>query len=159
MTREERFKMDMVDEFKQMCEIVEEGGRIIENKQRMLKALEQEPCKDVPDISDGNIYDSSIKTELKPCEDCISRQYLLDNCVVDKVTMPYVPVSKIENAPPVTPQPKMGRWIEEINDYGKVVGWHCSKCYEDTGFTTDCKWDFCPKCGVKTENAKDKISE
>jgi hypothetical protein len=30
-------------------------------------------------------------------DDAISRQYLLDNCVVDKVTMPYVPVSKIEN--------------------------------------------------------------
>lgn len=43
-------------------------------------------------------------------EDCISRQYLLDNCVVDKVTMPYVPVSKIENAPPVTPQQKIS-WI------------------------------------------------
>ncbi len=42
--------------------------------------------------------------EIEPCNDCISRQYLLDNCVVDKVTMPYVPVNKIENAPPVTPQ-------------------------------------------------------
>ncbi len=40
------------------------------------------------------------------CTDCISRQYLLDSCVVDKVTMPYVPISKIENAPSVTPQPK-----------------------------------------------------
>ncbi len=44
----------------------------------------------------------------EPCDDCISRQYLLDNCVVDKVTMPYVPVNKIENAPPVTPQLKTG---------------------------------------------------
>lgn len=43
MTKEERFKMNMLDEFKQMCEIVEKGGRIIINKQRMLKALEQEP--------------------------------------------------------------------------------------------------------------------
>lgn len=46
MTREERFKMDMIDEFKLMCKIVGENGRIIANKHRMLKALEQEPCED-----------------------------------------------------------------------------------------------------------------
>ena len=45
MTREERFKMDMIDEFKLMCEIVGNNGRIIVNKHRMLKALEQEPRK------------------------------------------------------------------------------------------------------------------
>lgn len=45
MTREERFKMDMIDEFKLMCKIVGENGRIIANKHRMLKALEQEPRK------------------------------------------------------------------------------------------------------------------
>ncbi len=49
--------------------------------------------------------------EQEPCEDCISRQYLLDNCIVDKATMPYVPISKIENAPPVNPQPKTEHWI------------------------------------------------
>ena len=52
-------------------------------------------------------FSMAIKSlEQESCTDCISRQYLLDNCVVDKVTMPYVPVCKIENAPPVTPQPK-----------------------------------------------------
>lgn len=46
--------------------------------------------------------------EQTPCEDAISRQYLLANCVVDAVTMPYVPVNKIKNAPPVTPQELSG---------------------------------------------------
>lgn len=45
MTREEIFKMDMINEFKSMCKIVENSGRIILNKYRMLKALEQEPRK------------------------------------------------------------------------------------------------------------------
>jgi phage regulator Rha-like protein len=46
MTREERFKMDTIDEFKLMCKIVGSNGRIIANKHRMLKALEQqEPRK------------------------------------------------------------------------------------------------------------------
>ena len=39
-------KMNMVDEFKEMCKIIENSGQIIENKQRMLKALEQEQKKD-----------------------------------------------------------------------------------------------------------------
>ena len=47
------------------------------------------------------------------------------------------------------PQPMTGHWIAEINDYGEVMGWHCDKCYEDSGFTTTCKWDFCPNCGAK----------
>lgn len=41
MTREERFNMDMIDEFKQMCEILEKDGKIIYYKHRMSKALKQ----------------------------------------------------------------------------------------------------------------------
>ena len=48
-----------------------------------------------------------------------------------------------------SPQPKTGHWIDEIDDYGKVIWWHCDKCYEDSGFTTDCKWKYCPNCGAK----------
>ena len=44
-------------------------------------------------------------------------------------------------------EPKTGRWIEERNDYGEIIHWHCSNCYEDSGFTTTCKWDYCPNCG------------
>ena len=46
-------------------------------------------------------------------------------------------------------EPKTGHWIAEIDDYGEVIGWHCDKCYEDSGFTTDCKWNFCPNCGER----------
>ena len=44
---------------------------------------------------------------------------------------------------------KTGCWIEERNDHGEVTGWHCDKCYGDSGFTTTCKWAFCPNCGTK----------
>ena len=132
----------------------------------IIKELEQKSCEDVPNINDGNIYkcscgygwnkskvvrhhfcpncgkpvDGSIKTGLKPCEgeDCISRQYLLDNCVVDKVTMPYVPVNKIENAPPVVPQQKTGRWIHN----------KCDKCGASRPPLFD---NYCPNCGAKME--------
>ena len=50
--------------------------------------------------------------------------------------------------PPVTPTRPKGRWIEERNDYGEITHWHCSNCYDDSGFTTTCKWDYCPNCGA-----------
>ena len=65
MTREERFKMDMIDEFKQMCKIVEKDGRIITNKQRMLKALEQKPTNPC----DLCIFDS-MDGDNKYCGEC-----------------------------------------------------------------------------------------
>lgn len=67
--------------------------------------------------------DMAIKAlEQEPCEDAISRQYLLDNCVMDKVTMPYVPVCRIKDAPPVTPQLKIGRGKKEsFNKEGRRI--------------------------------------
>ena len=51
-------------------------------------------------------------------------------------------------------EPKTGHWIEEIDDYGKIMRWHCDKCYEDSGFTTTCKWDFCPNCGAEMDKCR-----
>ncbi len=54
----------------------------------------------------------------------------------------------------VTPERK-GHWIEERNNYEEIQGWHCDKCYEDSGFTTKCKWDFCPNCGANMRGDED----
>lgn len=66
------------------------------------------------DIIDGEIVHPQARKDIgawainelkqEPCTDAISRQYLLENCVVDKVTMPFVPVIKIKSAPSVIPQ-------------------------------------------------------
>ena len=48
-----------------------------------------------------------------------------------------------------TEELKTGEWIEERDDYGELTGWHCSNCYDKTGFVTTCAWDYCPKCGSK----------
>ncbi len=58
-------------------------------------------------------------------------------------------LDRIKALPPIIPQPKIGRWIEEINDYGEITHWHCSNCYDNSGFITTCKWDYCPNCGAK----------
>lgn len=90
------------------------------------------------------------------CEDCVSREAVLDALHVEgRPTKRFeyaIEVRRdIEALPPATPRQKIGKWIEERNDYGEIQRWHCSECYEDTGFTTNCKWDFCPSCGAKME--------
>jgi len=85
----------------------------------------------------------------EPCEDAISRQYLLDNCVVDKVTMPYVPISKIQEAPPANQQePKTGHWIDTDEGFSPC---ECSEC-ESVEFI---KSKFCPNCGARMAESEE----
>ena len=87
--------------------------------------------------------------EQEPCEDAISRQYLLDNCVVDKVTMPYVPISKIQEAPPANQQePKTGHWIDTDEGFSPC---ECSEC-ESVEFI---KSKFCPNCGARMAESEE----
>lgn len=144
MTREERFKMDMIDEFKQMCEIVEKDGRIIENKRRMLKALSQEPicpshgidCEDCP------AYD--------PCGDVISRQGVLDlakkGILVSNGN--YGSVCKaINDLPSVKPQEKSGKWVNGV----------CDNCKYDWGKDAPIASvpKYCPNCGAKMQEVEE----
>lgn len=64
----------------------------------------------------------------------------------------------ISNGKEYEQEQNTGHWIEEIDDYGKVMRWHCDKCYEDSGFTTECKWNYCPNCGAKMQ-AKSNIKQ
>jgi hypothetical protein len=75
------------------------------------------------------------------------------NCTDEEIAKSFIEdVKAVEDLlPPVTPQPKIGHWIEEVDDYVEVMRWHCDRCYEDSGFTTTCKWDYCPNCGAKME--------
>lgn len=50
---------------------------------------------------------------------------------------------------------KVGKWIAERDDYGNITGWHCSNCYDKTGFYTTCAWDYCPNCGAEMRGAED----
>lgn len=86
----------------------------------------------------------------EPCEDAISRQAVLDEAFeVD--TKEYgridvVRVDAIDALPPVTPQPKMGRWIDDKCSI-------CGKGIED--LIDSCEWyenetpNYCPFCGVR----------
>jgi hypothetical protein len=92
--------------------------------------------------------------EQQSCEDAISRSEALktinnmdipeDMCTFE--IMSHIGV-EIGTLPPVQPKSKTGHWIEERYDSGNMIGWHCSNCYDKTGFVTTCAWDFCPNCG------------
>lgn len=48
-------------------------------------------------------------------------------------------------------QDDYGAWEKEINDEGKIEGWHCSNCYDTTGFHTTQTSEFCPRCDARME--------
>ena len=115
------------------------------------------------DIIDGELVHPQVRKDVgawaineleqEPCADTISRQYLLDNCVVDKVTMPFVPVIKIKNAPPVIPRPKMGKWLI-VDDCERFIA-KCSECgrVEDSRMINN--YPYC-HCGAKMESEGEK---
>ena len=103
----------------------------------------------------------------QPCEDAISRQEVLDviselngisfyETQKDSKECYYEIRNAIKQLQPVTPQPKMGRWIPiEYDGYadGSPVWdkWECSECgYEHNG-DEESLTAFCPDCGRKME--------
>lgn len=110
------------------------------------------------------------KFEKEPCEDCISRQALIEKATSwDKHfadSERCVSLTDIQNAPPVTPQPKRGKWIshrEHCENLGVMASglgayeW-CSNC--DCGI--DVKefhrnyYNFCPNCGADMREVQDE---
>ena len=80
---------------------------------------------------------NSIKTELKSCDDCISRQAVLNTLdYIDKVLDEDRTVEKYkemlkecyEVLPPVTPNQKMGHWVYDYISADGHKTYHCSEC-------------------------------
>ena len=99
--------------------------------------------------------------EQSTSNDCVSRQAVIDylytnmawydenGSIADDSQKLRDITNLVNGIPPVTPTRKVGKWIEERDDYGNITAWHCSNCYEKTGFFTTCAWDYCPNCGSK----------
>ena len=100
--------------------------------------------------------------EQQPCEDCISRENLL-NSIEEPMNWTDSEaeiqeqkdyenfVALVKSMPPVTPQPKLGHWIAGVDRWGDIVttvnGYRCSEC---CAFNAD-KDNYCPNCGAKME--------
>ena len=101
----------------------------------------------------------------QPCEDCISRQETIDaikkihpvdteyDCTLyDKIDVMYV----LEDLPSVTPQPKIGRWIDEgfYAEGHSEHAYRCSECDEHyIGYVGE--FNFCPNCGAKMQEVRE----
>lgn len=116
----------------------------------------------------GYVLRKSFETatlETQPCEDCISRQrvldiinfeykWLLDAKVYDICTSIAFSaiMSKISEMPSVTPTRPTGKWIRDtITDL-----YHCSECrtiYHQDVKTMD---NFCPNCGARMVESEDE---
>lgn len=134
------------------------GRRFIDEELRAIhdgKALEQEPCdKYIKEIDHLRKYIYKLETQIveqESCEDCISRQaaiVALDDRMsslenVDMQIAMGFAKGIIHELPSVTPQQKVGRWIEHFDESGK---WYeCDQCHTDWGGTVN----YCPNCGAK----------
>lgn len=91
--------------------------------------------------------------EQEPCEDCISRQAVLD---MMQMRMSGKELYKaVYELPPVNPQPKTGHWIR-VASGSFIDKYVCSECKKTPSkrLVNDITWGwdftkYCPNCGVK----------
>lgn len=109
------------------------------------------------DALDGETADELIKVLEEPCDNCVSRQAVLEGKVIHQscdgveIIKSYaVPVEYIEQLPPVTPQLKTGHWLPYAEENGKTVKWVCSSCRRVKSITND-KTEYCPVCGAEMQ--------
>jgi rubrerythrin len=108
------------------------NGTLTERERdRILKALEQEPCEDA-------ISRQAVLIELDKYLSGVS----FDEKGIDVV---------IKELPPVSPQPKMGRWSHDGSHWkNRFI---CSEC----GYKLfDEPTSYCPNCGAKMAESEEK---
>ena len=105
--------------------------------------------------------------EQEPCEDCISRQAVLEEVLSHKhivydddgIGYSVVRVYEIMALPSVTPKPKIGKWIEK-EDYNLDTYYECSECGADYCIEGDILiHKYCPNCGSEMTELKTELEE
>ena len=147
-----------------------------------IEALEQEPCDDcisrqaaLNSLMDNTHLDGYDLAEAldaientdklpsvqpQPCVDMVSRDAMWE--VLQRLygTEGEL-VEELMSLPPVTPQPKMGRWVKTPKAImGEGYMWYCDKCehevYQDSSRPYPSE-KFCPNCGQpKMQEVKDE---
>ena len=148
----------------------EKGSATYEFVETAVKTLEEQSTKRIEYGTDGNAYKMSISNgkEFESCDDCISRQAVLDLIVANHTELNgvnvvmYSPLCKdIKQLPSVTPQPKMGHWIEGQTDNPNIHNILCSCCFEgypskghaNSQYTKE-KYRWCPNCGCRMKGVE-----
>lgn len=128
-------------------------------KEEAIKEIEN--FQDEYDSNGSGYLDEALDMAIKalkqePCEDAISRQAVLEYIEGNEADLWHSSENElvcqdIKALPPVTPQPKNGKWLKG-NSYGDQYNYYqscvCSCCkreYDVHG------WNYCPNCGAKME--------
>ena len=147
-------------------------------REEAIQILKQRECcrECVVDNGDCNACDNAFEMAIKaleqePCDDCISRQAVLEtieDCNSDGLKGIFCSYNDgerfkayIKDLPSVTPKEKTGYWIDDNENeidaqYGKHL-YRCSECDKyANNFVAGLEdwWDiekpnFCPNCGIK----------
>lgn len=112
------------------------------------------------DMSD-EIEDICSALEQEPCGDCVSRQEVLSEVKsgmirpIDGENWKRVSdnVRDILALPPVSPQPKMGRW-NFTKHYGRDY-YVCLVCGMERMDDHSSGWNYCPNCGAKMQEVEE----
>jgi len=137
-----------------------------------IKALEQQPCEDavsreVEAAKLQQAYNKGVEDRKQAVLDIISELNAISfyEAQEDSKECYYEIRQAVENMQPVTPQQKIGRWIEhpeiETSTPGYLMFYECSECWDKQCF---CKSDihkkrFCSNCGarmVEPQESEDK---
>lgn len=173
MTREEAVRY-----FKRHIDLYCVEGICREAEEMAIKALEQE-LEELPSVTQksetvtefadrcrecGAKYGKLLKQE--PCEDAISRQAAIDaieswlSCDDYNDTERHIMramQSVLYDLPPVTLQPKTGRWEDIKSLWGgkweMIDNYKCSVCGELEVSGNDYK--YCPNCGAKMQEVEE----
>ena len=117
----------------------------------------------VMDVIDVDNCNKIIKLlEQEPCDDAISRHEVLSIIECHKNIDGNDAIVWIEKEigelPSVTPQPKIGEWLEkEINSDNAIEEWQSARCsvcdrYHTTPYMYYFShYDYCPHCGTRVE--------
>lgn len=108
----------------------------------ILAIIDRRVCDD--ELSDA--LDMAIEAlKQQPCDDCISRETVLE--IIEKEEFKGDALSEIERLSSVTPQPKIGRWID-IQYFEADDTYYRPKCpfcnTEPKEYS-----NYCPNCGAK----------
>lgn len=133
-------------------------------------AIQRLKTTDACDVDLCEALDMAIKAlEQEPCEDCIRRSdigftnFEIVMCNGDYKEALKMLLDKIEKAPSITPQPKIGKWkafthsAYHGNDedgepiWREVTVYHCNLCNRRTVI----KEKYCPNCGCKMQEVEE----
>lgn len=129
--------------------------------------LDEDICWDIGAYKDKRSNECPLK-EQEPSEDAVSRQPVIDTTICDGIACNECSFHTLENLthvcllrervmklPPVTPQPKMGRWIKVVTETdslgNETYHYECSECGCNVIFTER----YCLNCGARMAESEE----